>query len=71
MFLTRVVEGTPAAAAGLAVGDRIYEFDGQPFADAAAFQTAIHCAARRGPTGIHAAHRTPRPRANRDGENAV
>jgi hypothetical protein len=41
VFLTRVVEGTPAAAADLAVHDRIYELDGQPFADADAFQSAI------------------------------
>jgi hypothetical protein len=41
VLLTRVVDGTPAAAAGLTVQDRIYEIDGQQFADAAAFQTAI------------------------------
>jgi hypothetical protein len=41
VFLTRVVAGTPAAAAGLAVHDRIYELNGQPFADAAHFQSAI------------------------------
>jgi len=41
VFVTRVVEGTPAAAAGLAVNDRIYELDGQPFANAAAFEAAI------------------------------
>ncbi len=41
VLLTRVVAGTPAAAAGLAVHDRIYEFNGQSFADAAAFQAAI------------------------------
>ena len=71
VFLTRVVDGTPAAAAGLAVHDRIYELNGQPFADAAAFQAAITVAARRGPARIHDAHRTPRPRANRDGEDGV
>ncbi len=42
VFLVRVVEGGPAAAAGLEVGDRINELDGRPFADAAAFQSAIH-----------------------------
>src|SRR5262245_2706474 len=42
VFLVRVVEGTPAAAAGLEVGDRIDELDGQPFRDAAAFQAEIH-----------------------------
>ncbi|MEX0612516.1 MAG: M20/M25/M40 family metallo-hydrolase [Pirellulales bacterium] len=41
VFLTRVVDGTPAAAAGLAVHDRIYELNGQAFADAAAFESAI------------------------------
>lgn len=41
VFLTRVVADTPATEAGLAVGDRIYELNGQPFADAAAFQGAI------------------------------
>jgi hypothetical protein len=41
VFLIRVVEGTPAAAAGLAVHDRIYELNGRPFADAGEFQTAI------------------------------
>jgi hypothetical protein len=42
VLVTRVVEGTPAAAAGLAVQDRIYEIDGQPFNDATAFQAAVH-----------------------------
>jgi hypothetical protein len=42
VFLVRVVDGTPAAAAGLEVGDRIDELDGQPFADAVAFQGEIH-----------------------------
>jgi S1-C subfamily serine protease len=41
VFLTRVVEGTPAFAAGLAVHDRIYEVGGQPFADERAFQSSI------------------------------
>ena len=44
VLVTRVVEGTPAAAAGIAIQDRIYEINGQPFANAAAFQAAIpHC----------------------------
>jgi hypothetical protein len=42
VFLVRVVEGTPAGAAGLEVGDRIDELDGHPFADAAVFQGEIH-----------------------------
>lgn len=42
MFLVRVVEGTPAAAAGLEVGDRIDELDGRSFANAAVFQQEIH-----------------------------
>ena len=42
VFLVRVVEGTPAAAAGLEVGDRIDELDGRPFANAAVFQQEIH-----------------------------
>jgi S1-C subfamily serine protease len=41
VFLTRVVDGTPAAAAKLAVHDRIYEVNGQTFADAGAFQSMI------------------------------
>ena len=31
VLVTRVVEGTPAAAAGIAIQDRIYEINGQPF----------------------------------------
>lgn len=42
VFLTRVVAGTPAAAAGLQIGDRIDELEGQPFADGAALHAAIH-----------------------------
>jgi hypothetical protein len=41
VFLTRVVGGTPAAAAGLAVHDRVYDINGQPFVDAAAFQSQL------------------------------
>ena len=33
VFLTRVVDRSPAAVAGMAVHDRIYEVDGQPFAN--------------------------------------
>jgi hypothetical protein len=42
VFLIRVVDGTPAAAAKLAVGDRIEELDDRPFADAAEFERGIH-----------------------------
>ncbi len=41
VFLVRVIERTPAAEAGLAVGDRIDELEGRTFADAAAFQNEI------------------------------
>jgi hypothetical protein len=41
VLVTRVVEGTPAAAAGIALRDRIYEINGEAFSDAAAFQAAI------------------------------
>jgi hypothetical protein len=41
VFLIRVVPETPAAEAGLAVYDRIYELNGQPFTNADAFQTAL------------------------------
>ncbi|WP_164135481.1 PDZ domain-containing protein, partial [Stenotrophomonas maltophilia] len=41
-LLTRVVEGTPAAAADLAVGDRVNELDDESFADGAALLTAIN-----------------------------
>jgi hypothetical protein len=41
VLITRVVEGTPAAAAGLAVHDRIVELEGQPFEHAAAFQSTL------------------------------
>ena len=42
VFVIRVVEGAPAAAADLQVGDRIYELDGQSFPDAAVFQTRMN-----------------------------
>jgi hypothetical protein len=42
VFLVRVVEHTPADAAGLAVGDRIDALDDRPFTDADAFQREIH-----------------------------
>jgi hypothetical protein len=42
VLLTRVVHGTPAAAADLAVGDRLYELDNEPFANGDALLNAIH-----------------------------
>jgi hypothetical protein len=42
VFLTRVVDGSPADAAGLKVHDRLVEIDDQPFADAAEFEKVIH-----------------------------
>jgi hypothetical protein len=42
VFLVRVVDGTPAASAGLEVGDRIDELDGRSFANATVFQEEIH-----------------------------
>jgi hypothetical protein len=42
VLLIRIVDGTPAAAADLAMKDRIYELDEKPFADGAALQAAIH-----------------------------
>ncbi|HVT29384.1 MAG TPA: M20/M25/M40 family metallo-hydrolase [Lacipirellulaceae bacterium] len=41
VYLVRIVGGTPAAAADLAVGDRIDELNDHPIANAAAFQTEI------------------------------
>jgi len=41
VFLTRVVEGTPAAAANLELLDRIYSVNGENFTDEAAFQSLI------------------------------
>jgi hypothetical protein len=41
IFLTRVIEGSPADAAGLEVHDRIYQVNGQPFENESAFRTTI------------------------------
>lgn len=41
VFVVRIVEGTPAASTGLAIGDRIDELDGHPFTDAADFHRQI------------------------------
>ncbi len=41
VLITRIVEGSPAAEADLAVRDRIYELNGQTYNDADAFQAAI------------------------------
>lgn len=37
IILTRVVPGSPAAIAGLRVGDRVYQVDGRDFDDQDAF----------------------------------
>jgi hypothetical protein len=42
VLLTRAVDGTPAAAAGLAAGDRIQALDDQTFADGTALRNAIN-----------------------------
>jgi C-terminal processing protease CtpA/Prc len=52
VLLIRVVEGTPAAAAGLVVGDRIHEIDGHPFSDGTALQAEIHSMLDRGQADI-------------------
>jgi hypothetical protein len=41
VYLTAVVAGSPAAAAGLAVDDRIYAVNGKPFADGAEFRRVV------------------------------
>jgi hypothetical protein len=41
VYLTAVVAGSPAAAAGLSVDDRIYAVNDQPFADAAEFRRIV------------------------------
>ena len=41
VYLTHVAANSPAAAAGLAVEDRIYAVNGQPFADANEFRNAV------------------------------
>jgi hypothetical protein len=41
VFLTRVIDGTPADAAGLAPLDRIQDINGQPFVDASDFEQAL------------------------------
>jgi hypothetical protein len=42
VLLTRIVKGTPAALAGFALNDRLYELDDQPIADSAGLQSAIN-----------------------------
>jgi hypothetical protein len=42
VVIVRVVGGSPAAASGLELGDRIDELDGRSFSNAAAFQNDIH-----------------------------
>ena len=41
VYLTRVAAGSPAASAGLAVGDRIYAVNGQPFTNATDFRDTL------------------------------
>jgi hypothetical protein len=41
VFLTRVIEGSPAAAAELAIDDRVFAINGQPFADAEEFRHTL------------------------------
>lgn len=41
VFLTRVVQGTSAAKAGLKVLDRIYEINGKPFSNSQVFQDVV------------------------------
>lgn len=41
VILTRVIPGTPAAAAGLKIGDRIYQVNGQDFANDAEFAELV------------------------------
>lgn len=52
VFLTQVVRGTPAAAAGLDVHDRIYALNGQPFADDDEFRARIHDLLDAGATSL-------------------
>jgi hypothetical protein len=52
VFLTRVVAGTPAAAAGLAVHDRVCEINDQTFANAAAFHKLILASIDSGPAEL-------------------
>jgi hypothetical protein len=42
VVVVRVVGGTPAAVAGMQLGDRIIELDGHAFSNAAAFQKEVH-----------------------------
>jgi Peptidase family M28/PDZ domain len=48
VFLTRVVEGTPAKAADLQVHDRVLEVNGQNFSDASQFKALIFAALESG-----------------------
>jgi hypothetical protein len=41
VYLTRVAAGSPAANAGLAVGDRIYDVNGQPFINETDFRDTL------------------------------
>lgn len=52
VLLTQVVEGSPAATAGLQDGDRIDEFDGHAFNNGAALHTAIHSLLDTSPSNV-------------------
>jgi hypothetical protein len=52
VLVTRIVDGTPAADADLAVRDRIYELNGQAFKDAGEFQSALFALLDTNPTDI-------------------
>ncbi|MCC7476793.1 MAG: M20/M25/M40 family metallo-hydrolase [Pirellulales bacterium] len=52
VFLTRVVEGSPAAAAGLLVADRIYEVNDQRFHSSSDFQKQLHAIVENAPQQV-------------------
>ena len=63
--LTAVAANSPAAAAGLAVDDRIYAVNGKPFADAAEFRRRRRRTARRHVAEFTLDGRNTRPRPHR------
>ena len=42
VYITHVAAGSPAAAAGLAAGDRVYEVNGQPFSKESDFRDTVY-----------------------------